>query len=132
MTAGYTPRAPSSLSLPETFACVCHHLLAPAPSASGVMHSGPPRMTNSWPRRQSARLQENINQGLALAAPPASLLSMQFCHPELVRTFTTERKDNLVAWRDVHRHLKVVLEGAYQSMHLRSASINTDRRQLAP
>jgi hypothetical protein len=57
---------------------------------------------------------------------------MQFCHPQLVRTFPTEREDNFVARRHVHRHLKVVLEWAYQSMHLRSASIKTDRRQLAP
>lgn len=56
----------------------------------------------------------------------------QFCHPQFVRTFTTEREDNFVARRHVHSHLKVVLEWAYQSMHRRSASINTDRRQLAP
>ena len=56
----------------------------------------------------------------------------QFCHPQLVRTFTTKREDNFISRRHVHRHLKVVLEWPYQSMHLRSVSINADRRQLAP
>ena len=55
----------------------------------------------------------------------------QLCHPQLLRTLTVSRVDNFVLRRNVHRHLKIALEGTDHSVHLRCASINAHGRELA-
>ena len=59
-------------------------------------------------------------------------MDAQSCDPQLVRTLTTDGEDNFVARRHVHPHLKIALERTNQTVRLLRASINTDRRQLAP
>src|SRR4029453_4005342 len=62
--------------------------------------------------------------------PRASRASVQLCHPQLVRAFTTECKDDLVARRGVHPDQERLLERADRSMRLRDASLDADRHEL--
>ena len=57
---------------------------------------------------------------------------MQRRHPQLVRAFTTEGIDELVAWRGVHPEEEALLERTDRSMRLRAAfSLDADRHELA-
>ena len=93
------------------------------------------------PRHRVVLRRDRAGDGLdvrrAGAGPPARGKarigrSAQPCEPQLVRTFATDREDNFVARRHVHRHLKIALERADQAVHRHPAPINIDRRQFAP